>query len=84
MKTELPPIIDDSWFTTPECDYLLERAQRQAARRPSPRAIARTRPFGKAVRKARASFNLAISVVLTGTLIIVAITVAANATGGAY
>lgn len=45
MNRELKPIIDDSWFASPECDALLEAAERKGTRRVSGRAMARTRSF---------------------------------------
>ena len=55
MQTELPPIIDDSWFASPECDATIRAAERTAARRPAAYAMARTRPFGRQSHRVRAA-----------------------------
>lgn len=83
----LRPVVDPSAFLDP-CADSVARAARTADRRPTSRAMARTRPFGKQarrkVRAARAAFNLALLVIMAGTLLTVAVSIAANVNAGVY
>lgn len=76
-------IVDPSAYLDDAADSVAV-AMRTADRRPSPRAVARVRPFGKQARKARASFNLAVAVLTIGTVILVCVGVAAGVSGGVY
>lgn len=78
MERELKPIIDDSWFLSPDADSI-ERAARTNERRAMGWRNARVRPFGKQARKARALAGITWAAVVTGTLIVAALGVAANA-----
>lgn len=88
LRAPVKRIVDPSAYLDANADSLAMRAARTADRRPSPRAMGKTRPFGKQarrrVRAARTAFNLALLALLAGTLLTVAVQTAATLNAGVY